>query len=165
MRTVPLYPTSCETEHMTAEPEEKKKKKKEWSRTHSRQLAHISSNRSAPRTHFNTHYWDRFSMIHRIRRVIYHQPVVGQEFITPLECKSSFENKASVCEAMPSLDGHLVNWVSLFKEGISIWANQGRSPQHLSHTEPCVLARKWCGSFWGQMSVLSQLLFFFFPSL
>lgn len=28
---------------------------------------------------------------------------------------------------------HLINWITLLKEGISIWANQGRSQQHPSH--------------------------------
>lgn len=115
----------------------------EWSRTHSRQLAHISPNRSAPRTHFNTHYWNRFSMIHHIAVWFTTSQLSQQEFITPLEWKSSFKNKASICKSMPSLDGHLVNWVILFKEGISIWANQGRSSRHIT---PSL-------TVWGQMQV------------
>lgn len=79
--------------------------------------------------HFRTRYWDRFSMIHRTA-VIYHQ----REFITPFECKYPFKNKASICKTMPSLDGHLVNWFTWFKEGICR-ANHGHYLQHLAHTQ------------------------------
>lgn len=63
---------------------------------------------------------------------------------------------------MPSLDGHLVNWVTLFKERISTSANQGRSPQRQSHTEAGVQAENDAAAtaallFWGQMSVLNAL--------
>ena len=107
--------------------------KKEWSRTHSRQLAHRSPNLSTPGPHFNTCFRDRFFYDSSDCYVSCNQSVVRREVNPSKESKCSFKNKASVWKAASSLDGHLANWVTLLEDRICIWANQGHSPHLFSH--------------------------------
>lgn len=52
--------------------------------------------------------------------------------ILPKKKQQQTNSNTSICKRCLRYS-HLINWVTSIKEGISMWANQGRSPQHLSH--------------------------------